>query len=149
AARGGAAGVCAWFFQGQVSAWEILGVDALSMVWTLLGSNLRHSQVWLSFGPVLERVWLSPAQHQIHHSVDPQHHDKNFGEALAIWDALAGTLVLSGERQQLTFGLAPEERNHGDTALSLVVAPWLASVRRLLSGVSRGKVLVESLGVKR
>jgi sterol desaturase/sphingolipid hydroxylase (fatty acid hydroxylase superfamily) len=137
-ALGLSAGVCAWFFRGQVSAWEILGVDALSMGWTLLGSNLRHSQVWLTFGPALERVFLSPAQHQIHHSVDPRHHGKNLGEALAIWDWLAGTLVLAGERKRLTFGLAPEERNHGETAVSLVVAPAVAALRRLLPGGRRG-----------
>ena len=44
-----AAGVCTWLLRGQVSSWEILGVQTLSFVWNLLGSNLRHSHLWLSY----------------------------------------------------------------------------------------------------
>ena len=38
-------------------------VDAIGFVWTLLGANLRHSHVWLSYGPRLER-WLL-ARHRL------------------------------------------------------------------------------------
>ena len=42
------------------------------------------------------REWLmSPAQHQIHHSVEERHHDKNFGTVLSLWDWLGGTLCLA------------------------------------------------------
>jgi sterol desaturase/sphingolipid hydroxylase (fatty acid hydroxylase superfamily) len=36
----------------------------------------------------LEKLFLSPAAHQIHHSVAIEHYDKNFGVCLAIWDHL-------------------------------------------------------------
>lgn len=131
-ALGVATGVSVWMFRGQVRAWELFGIDALSLLWTLLGSNLRHSQVWLSFGPGLERVFLSPAQHQIHHSVDPADHDKNLGEALAIWDWMVGTLALAGARRRLTFGLAPTEQNHQPTVASMLVAPAVAAAKCLV-----------------
>lgn len=127
-----AAGVCAWLFHGRVAAWEILGVDALSFLWTLAGSNLRHSHVWVSWGPRLERFVLSPAQHQVHHSVDPKHHDKNLGEALAWWDLLFGTLyVTTPAREPLTFGLSPAEQNHRPTVWSMLVDPLRAVTKRL------------------
>lgn len=61
-------------------------------VWEIAGANLRHSHVWISWGPWLEHVFISPAQHQIHHSNDPVHFDRNMGAFLAIWDRLFGTL---------------------------------------------------------
>jgi|APLak6261675434_1056106.scaffolds.fasta_scaffold00417_7 sterol desaturase/sphingolipid hydroxylase (fatty acid hydroxylase superfamily) len=119
-------GVCAWLFRGRVSAWEIAGVDALAFTWTALGSNLRHSHVWLSFGR-WERLFMSPAQHQVHHSVEARHHDKNFGEALGVWDWMFGTLhVTTAEREVKVFGLPEGERNHGATVGSLLVDPVLA-----------------------
>jgi sterol desaturase/sphingolipid hydroxylase (fatty acid hydroxylase superfamily) len=127
------AGFCVWMFRGQATTWELLGVDALSALWTFLGSNLRHSHVWLSFGPAVERWLLSPAQHQLHHSSDRRHHDRNFGEALALWDRLAGTLLVSPPRQPLSFGLGPGEQAHRGTAWSLLIDPLRAAVRVLWS----------------
>lgn len=128
-----AAGVCAWLFNGRISAWEVLGVEGLAFVWTAAGSNLRHSHVWLSWGPVVEHLLLSPAQHQVHHSVDARHHDKNLGEALAVWDWLFGTLyVTTPKRERLTFGLSAAEQNHGPTVGSMLLAPMVAAARRLV-----------------
>jgi sterol desaturase/sphingolipid hydroxylase (fatty acid hydroxylase superfamily) len=41
-------------------------------------ANFRHSELWISFGP-LNYLISSPAMHQIHHSLDERHRDKNFG----------------------------------------------------------------------
>lgn len=133
AAVGLAAGVCAWLFHGGVSAWEIVGVDALGFVWTITGANLRHSHVWLRYGRGLEHVLISPAQHQLHHSVEARHHDRNFGEALAVWDWVFGTLEIAGPRERLVFGVAAGERNHGAGVLSILVDPVVAALRRLRS----------------
>ncbi|MFZ5442165.1 MAG: sterol desaturase family protein [Myxococcota bacterium] len=127
-----AAGVCAWLFHGRIAAWEILGVEGLAFVWTFAGSNLRHSHVWLSFGPVLEHVFLSPAQHQVHHSLDPKHHDRNLGEALAVWDWLFGTLYVTRARERLRFGLSADQQNHRATVRSMLLAPMLAAARALV-----------------
>jgi sterol desaturase/sphingolipid hydroxylase (fatty acid hydroxylase superfamily) len=114
-------GVCAWLFRGRVSAWEIAGVDALAFLWTALGANLRHSHVWLSYG-MWERLFSSPAQHQVHHSLEARHHDTNFGEALGVWDWMFGTLyVTSAEREVKACGLA--EQNHEATVISMLLAP--------------------------
>ncbi|HEX5588005.1 MAG TPA: sterol desaturase family protein [Acidimicrobiia bacterium] len=54
-----------------------------------------HSNTRLGFGP-LERVFVSPNYHRIHHMVDgPQ--DVNLGFALTIWDQLAGRAVFPTE----------------------------------------------------
>lgn len=73
-----------------VTAWDVLGTEIIGFTFNFLGANLRHSQIWLHFGP-LEPVFISPAAHQVHHSVDEAHYDKNFGVCLAVWDKLFGT----------------------------------------------------------
>lgn len=76
----------------ELTALHILGVDALGFLFNVLGANLRHSHIPLSFGP-FERWFISPVQHQIHHSSAPAHVDRNFGTCLAIWDKLGGSWV--------------------------------------------------------
>lgn len=96
--------VFVYLFANNISVFQIIGVNLFVFIFNLAGSNLRHSPFYLGFGP-LEKLFISPAQHQIHHSVDSKHFDKNFGSALAIWDGLFNTLLLSKKEQVTGFGL--------------------------------------------
>lgn len=99
-------GIVLALFVGPLSVSTIIGVNAFYFFFNLLGSNLRHSHIWLSYGRVLEHIIISPAQHQIHHSRAVEHHDKNYGEVLAIWDWMFGTLYVPEKQEVLEFGLA-------------------------------------------
>jgi sterol desaturase/sphingolipid hydroxylase (fatty acid hydroxylase superfamily)/predicted lipoprotein len=134
---GAVTGLCAWVFGPSLRAWELLGVDALGLAWTLAGANLRHSHVWISYGARVERWLLSPAQHQVHHSRDPRHADKNFGTALSLWDRLGGSLLVTGRREALSFGLSPGEPGPAHTVASLLLSPFAAVARRLRAGAAR------------
>ena len=98
-------GTFIYLFQGRVHGWQILGVDCLGFLFNFFGANLRHSHIQLSFG-VFEKYLISPAQHQIHHSCDTRHVNKNFGTCLACWDRLYGSWVAGKTAEKLTFGLA-------------------------------------------
>lgn len=97
-------GIFIYSFNGAISLYEILGVGVFTLIFNLAGANLRHSHIWLGFGKY-ERAFISPAQHQIHHSSSPKHLDKNFGASLAVWDKLFGTWLASKEEQVTHFGL--------------------------------------------
>lgn len=75
----------------------------------LAAANLRHSHIWLSFGPGVERFILSPAQHQVHHSEDPRHFNSNYGSLLGVWDWAFGSLYIPKGREKITFGLGGEK----------------------------------------
>ena len=92
-----------WLFGHGLQVWDILGVNALGFVMTLAGSNLRHSHIPLHFG-VAESLLISPAQHQLHHSVD--HNHPNLGSFLSWWDRLCGSWMAGGEARNLRFGLS-------------------------------------------
>jgi sterol desaturase/sphingolipid hydroxylase (fatty acid hydroxylase superfamily) len=55
----------------------------------------------------LRRVLVTPAMHRSHHSVEPAHHDANYGNVLSIWDRLLGThkVLEPAAQHNLTFGV--------------------------------------------
>jgi sterol desaturase/sphingolipid hydroxylase (fatty acid hydroxylase superfamily) len=75
--------------------------------------HLQHTHIWISFRGALGRVFVSPAHHQVHHSDNPKHFNKNFGSCLAVWDWLFGTLYIpQKEREPLNFGVADHPDPH-------------------------------------
>jgi sterol desaturase/sphingolipid hydroxylase (fatty acid hydroxylase superfamily) len=100
-------------FDPDAAILTIAGTNAVFTVGLALLANLRHSHTWVTWGDRLEHVLCSPAQHQIHHSTDPRHHDRNFGGLLSLWDWIFGTLITARTRQPITFGLGAEtDRYH-------------------------------------
>jgi len=91
---------------GQISLLTISGVTIAIMAFNVLGSNFRHSHIWISYGPKWSHIFISPAQHQIHHSLAHKHWHKNYGEIFAIWDWMFGTLYVPLKDENLEFGLS-------------------------------------------
>jgi creatinine amidohydrolase/Fe(II)-dependent formamide hydrolase-like protein/sterol desaturase/sphingolipid hydroxylase (fatty acid hydroxylase superfamily) len=117
---------CAMFlYGGDIPLYHMAGVNSVLIFFYFAGYNLRHSHIWWSWGPVLSRIFISPAQHQIHHSDAPRHFDKNMGFTFAIWDGLFGTLYIPKEKEVLTFGLGPKENEKFSTFWSLYLMPFI------------------------
>lgn len=111
----------------------ILGVNAVYAVFHWTGSNLRHSHIWLSYGPFWSRVFISPAQHQIHHSCAVRHHDKNYGEVFAIWDWMFGTLYVPAHVEQLEYGVADAQGEKISQPHPTLAAAWIGPLRESAS----------------
>jgi sterol desaturase/sphingolipid hydroxylase (fatty acid hydroxylase superfamily) len=102
--------------------------------------HLQHSHIWIAATGPLGCLLMSPAHHQLHHSNNPRHFNKNLGSCLSIWDWLFGTLQMpSRERERITFGTGPRERLHHTLTGGLVTpfvrasqlfAPKLTRIRR-------------------
>ena len=122
-AQGTTMAVFLFFFGDAVDLYTVLGVNILSFIFHVTGSNLRHSHISIRYWPWLEHLLISPAQHQVHHSIAHKHHDKNFGVAFAIWDWLFGSLHLSEDETNLTFGLKPTEA-HASSLLDIYGRPF-------------------------
>ena len=119
-------------FGSNLNLFTILGANILSVLFHVVGSNLRHSHIQLRYPRGLERWLVSPAQHQLHHSVSEEHFDKNFGVAFSCWDLIHGTHHFSQARR-LTYGLTEnynvDRVNH--TLSHLLFAPLTAAYRCL------------------
>lgn len=99
-----------FLFDGRFNIFTVFGVNFFGFTFNFLASNLRHSHIDLSFG-WMEKIFISPKQHQVHHSTNPEHFDKNFGVSLTFWDSLNKSLVRSRDvNQRLKFGLSGHHR---------------------------------------
>lgn len=105
--------------------------NVLLVVFLHVTIHLQHTHFWIRFPGVFGRIFMSPAHHQIHHSEDPAHFNKNFGSCLAVWDWLFGTLCEPPRvRPELTFGAGPAlARNH--RLVPSLLDPFAAVLRML------------------
>lgn len=109
-------GLTNWLWGSAVAHAHVVGASAGLVIAIMSLKHLQHSHVWIAFTGVVGRVVMSPAHHQLHHSIAPEHHDRNFGETLAIFDWMAGTLAVpSRKRQALTFGVEGLSNPHSVT----------------------------------
>ena len=106
-AIGVAQGLMLGLLVGNLDVATIAGTNVAYALFNLTTANLRHSHIWLRYPRWLEHLLISPAQHQVHHSVDPRHYNRNYGEMLAIWDWAFGTLYLTEGDEKIRFGLLP------------------------------------------
>lgn len=87
----------------------IFEINIILAAFYLAAFNLRHSHVWIRYPYWLQHIFVCPAQHQIHHSVEKRHWDKNMGFIFSFWDWIAGTLYAPKEKEEITYGLGTEE----------------------------------------
>jgi sterol desaturase/sphingolipid hydroxylase (fatty acid hydroxylase superfamily) len=144
---GVAAGIVLLMFSRNVNILSIGGANVIFVAFNVIGANFRHSHLWISYGKALEHVFISPAQHQIHHSRAVIHHDKNYGEVFAIWDWMFGTLYVPEGREEIEFGLAdrdgvPIPQAHGSLRAALLVPvreSWKTLRQRLRPAEDRAR----------
>jgi sterol desaturase/sphingolipid hydroxylase (fatty acid hydroxylase superfamily) len=85
-------------------------------VFVTLNLNLLY-QFWIhtdwvpKLGP-LEWLLNTPSHHRVHHAVNPEYSDKNFGGVLIVFDRLFGTFAEEGEAVPCRFGLVTPLRSH-------------------------------------
>ena len=116
-------GAVSYMFGARHLSYAIDCTNVFLVLFFLTLVHLQHSEVWIPFTGALGKIFMSPAHHQIHHSIDPAHYNSNMGNALAIWDWLFGTLVLPQEKSpRLAFGVA-EEGVDPHSATQLLIAP--------------------------
>jgi sterol desaturase/sphingolipid hydroxylase (fatty acid hydroxylase superfamily) len=77
-----------------VAPGQFMAVVAL----TRLSESFQHGNLKIWFGPVGERLWVSPRFHRLHHAIGIGHETQhktlgghNFGVLLPWWDTLFGT----------------------------------------------------------
>jgi sterol desaturase/sphingolipid hydroxylase (fatty acid hydroxylase superfamily) len=96
-ATGTVFGVMTYAFGPGVQPFTLLNSNILLMTFLITWGHLRHSHMW---------ILQSPAHHQLHHSDNPLHWDKNLGFALAVWDWAFGTLCIpQPTREAIRFGV--------------------------------------------
>jgi sterol desaturase/sphingolipid hydroxylase (fatty acid hydroxylase superfamily) len=111
-------GAFQYLFLEEPTEFMIAGLNIVTFVFYVAFYNLRHSHVWIHFPGIFGQIFISPAQHQIHHSEAKRHWDKNFGVIFSIWDRWFGTLYIPKEKETLKYGIGAETTEYNSlTAL--------------------------------
>ena len=120
-------GIFIYLFGAMIDIYMVLGVNIFLFIFSLFGSNLRHSHVAFSYGKYIEKWLLSPKQHQIHH--DKKHFNKNYGGYIAIWDRVFGSLCLSNSVNVLKFGLRKNQMDEYLSLKDLILRPFINLIK--------------------
>ncbi|MCB1188875.1 MAG: sterol desaturase family protein [Leptospiraceae bacterium] len=116
-------GLAIYVFPGglqEITVWNLnVGIFLFNFY-----ANLRHTHVWLNFPKWVSHILISPAQHQIHHSINPNHYQKNMGVTFAFWDLLFGTLYIPTHKEKLKFGLPSSEYTRTTSILRIYCGPF-------------------------
>jgi sterol desaturase/sphingolipid hydroxylase (fatty acid hydroxylase superfamily) len=134
-----------WFGSGAV-AMGAFGYNLITSIHMLTFHHLRHSHIRLPFKGVAGVILHSPAHHQIHHSSNPRHFNRNMGYMLSIWDWMAGTLHVPQPGERVVLGIGAEGAEHGNVASVLwipirdataLIGRQAATIRHRLNKASR------------
>ncbi len=123
-------GLFVFIFGSNVSLVSIFGVNILLFALNILGANLRHSHIAISYPATVEKWLISPAQHQLHHSTDPKHYDTNFGVFLSVWDRVGKTFHYSEAGVKLDFGVKIRGEKQQQSLLQLYLSPFTEPFRK-------------------
>lgn len=105
-----------------------VSIGWLAMAMNLLGYFV-HLNVRLPFGP-LTPVIAGPQWHRLHHSIEPQHTDRNFAAFFPIFDIVFGTYVKPGRDEYPATGLhSGESLNSPLRALLSPFRDWYRMIR--------------------
>ena len=137
-----------FLFGNSVSLYTILGVNIFVFLFNILGANLRHSHIGIRYWRWVEFIFISPAQHQLHHSIAKEHHDKNFGAALALWDWLFGSLHHSVEFDTLELGIEKNQKDESHNLKDLYINPFIEIKNYFLKNFRKIKNKVYLINLK-
>ncbi len=94
----------ALYFTGGGYTPAALSVISVMAVASLMQAALNHAHVPLCYG-WLNRFWVGPSFHHIHHSAELRHRDKNLGGGIPVWDWVFGTFYMPRPGEAFTLGL--------------------------------------------
>lgn len=118
-----------WLFLVPV-CW--IGFDPRAVV-LMYAANLLY-QFWLHTEVVpklglLESILNTPSHHRVHHAIEPEYLDRNYGGVLIIWDRLFGTFAAERDGTPRTYGMVRQI----DTLnpVKIAFAEWMSLYRDL------------------
>jgi sterol desaturase/sphingolipid hydroxylase (fatty acid hydroxylase superfamily) len=109
--------------------WVLLAYEILDAAVTVFSHGNVALPAWLE--RVLRYVLVTPSLHRIHHSVDPEESDSNFGAVFPIWDVVFGTLRTRARETlpQMDFGVS-EVRDARSWSIGwLFIVPLVGTLR--------------------
>ena len=113
----------------------IAGVCAT--LWGVVG----HTQ-WVGKLGYLDKVFNTPSTHRVHHGINPEYIDKNYGNLFIFWDRMFGTYA--EEKAAAVFGLVKNLETNNPITITFYT--WREILRDIKQAQSLGEVLGYCVG---
>jgi sterol desaturase/sphingolipid hydroxylase (fatty acid hydroxylase superfamily) len=94
----------------------------------------RHTDLPIYLPGIWARLIQAPTHHQVHHSTDPKHFDKNLGYCLSIFDWAFGTLYVPKKEENITYGIGDHDEAYASVASNLIVP-----IKRAVALIAKGE----------
>jgi sterol desaturase/sphingolipid hydroxylase (fatty acid hydroxylase superfamily) len=141
------------YFPLTVLCLPIFGFDPfmifiVEVIAKLYGVYEHINEKFIGKQDVLEKLFVTPSVHRVHHSSNPIYLDRNYGETFSIWDKIFGTFQTELKEEKPIYGVMGDNidsESFSDTQLSLWKDLWrdMASAPKLLDKI---KYLIMPLG---
>ena len=115
----------------KIGAVYLIGPAVLAVILLEISLNalamFNHANIAItkSLDKMLRYVIVTPDMHRVHHSINQEEHDRNYGFALSLWDRLFGTYSY-GSQTDITVGLEWQDTRPTKLRWSL----WLPFIRK-------------------
>lgn len=122
----------------QIHAGTLAAVATTAYVAFFVIDVFSHVHVPISYG-WMNRIVLAPVMHNLHHSMEPRHWDKNNAVILTLWDWMFGTLYLPKKGETWRWGCNDEEygeNNPHRTLRGFYIDPFKTLWRHVKEGES-------------
>ena len=86
----------------------MMGID--TMVFAVLGPIHLFMQFWyhtqlIGKMGILEHVIVTPSHHRVHHAINPEYLDRNYGQIFIVWDKMFGTFQRELDEVKPVYGI--------------------------------------------
>lgn len=88
----------------------------------------RHTDLPIYLPGIWSKLIQAPTHHQVHHSSDPIHFDKNLGYCLSIFDWAFGTLYVPRKEETIVYGIGEHDPAYQTVASNMIVPVQRAAV---------------------
>jgi sterol desaturase/sphingolipid hydroxylase (fatty acid hydroxylase superfamily) len=121
--------------------WMVL----LAQAWSLIYQFWIHTERIQRLPAWVERTFNTPSHHRVHHGMNHQYLDRNYGGILIVWDRLFGTW--EPERERVRYGLTKQLRTFNPVRVAFheYVALW-QDVRAARGWRTRAQVALRGPG---
>ena len=122
----------------QIHPGMVVAVTTTAYIAFFVIDVFSHVHLPISYG-WLNRIVLAPVMHNLHHSMEPHHWDKNNAVILTLWDWMFGTLYLPKKGESWRWGCNDEEygdNNPHKTLRGFYFDPFVTLWRHLREGKS-------------
>lgn len=131
-------GLALYFRADSFSLVSLLGVDIVTFLFLVFGFSLRHSHIPMAYPRWLSFFLVSPWMHQVHHSSERRHFDRNMGFIFAFWDCAFGTLYIPRRGETFALGLDTDETPKFHSVRAMYLRPFRNILAQYFSAAPTG-----------